>query len=141
MVEQAVEIIVDALGRKLIVREVGILQQTRLLRAIGPGQALNQPYVNTVITAAMVTQIDEVPTRPITTERDIDGAIERLGDEGMVAVALYRERQIDETMKALQAASDSAYDQGKANPGPLERPNSSPVTPPSESASTSSPPE
>lgn len=134
----ASEVITDSKGRKLLVQEVGVLQQTRLLRAMGPAQASNQPYYNLVLAAAMVKEIDGTPTRPIASERDIDGAIERLGDEGMIAVQAHLITKMMTTQKEIEDAADKMQEELLPNPGPLEPSASSSSSDRSVNASTSS---
>ena len=88
------ENITDSKGRVLRVRDLLALDQMRLLRAVGPAQATNQPYFHMVECAAMVTHIGDTPCPMPLNERQIDAAVERLGDEGMAAVMIFRTRRI-----------------------------------------------
>lgn len=111
------EIITDAKGRKLTLRTLDVLAQVRLLRAIGPEQATNQPYVNIVQAAAMVADIDGVPQPMPVNERTIDAAIARLGDDGLMAVGLHQRA----LMEATEAAAMAAMEAGD-KPDPLAPP-------------------
>lgn len=103
--------ITDAKGRRFTTRKINVMDQVRLLRAIGAEQSRNEPYVNIVMMAASVASIDDVP-RPIpTNERQIDGAIGVIGDEGFAALMVDVKRQIDELTAAAEAAAD-----GEAKP-------------------------
>lgn len=99
------EVITDAKGRKFTTRKINVLEQVRLLRAIGAEQSNNQPYVNIVMMAASVASIDDVPCPIPTNERQIDGAIGRIGDEGFAALMVDVKRQIDELTSAAEAAA------------------------------------
>lgn len=109
------ETITDAGGRKLELRKLNALDQVRMLRAIGAEQAQNQPYVHMVECAFMVAAIDGVPMPLPTSERTIDGAISRLGDDGMSAVMVQRIKEIN----AANTAADAAAEGGNAA-DPLE---------------------
>jgi hypothetical protein len=109
------EVATDAKGRKLTLRKLNILDQVRLLRAIGPSQASNQPYYDIVMAAASVSDIDGLPIPMPTNERQIDAAIARIGDEGFAALMVHMQRQIAEVQAAAEAAADEAAD-GEANP-------------------------
>lgn len=97
------EIVTDAKGRKLTLREMNVLDQVRLLRAVGPAQAGNEPYVQIVMMAASVAEIDGVPLMVPTNERQIDGAIGRVGDEGFAALMVNMQRKIEALTKAAEA--------------------------------------
>lgn len=112
---QRTEVITDARGRKLTIRNLNALDQTRLLRAVGPAQAGNQPYFHMVECAAMVANIDDVPCLLPTNERQIDAAIGRLDDEGMAAIMVWRTVKMQEAMKA----AEDAVEVGEAPPSPL----------------------
>ena len=101
------EVITDAAGRKLELRKLNALDQVRMLRAIGAEQAQNQPYVHMVECAFMVSAIDGVPQPLPTSERTIDGAIGRLGDDGMAAVMVQRIKEISAATDAAEAASEA----------------------------------
>lgn len=111
------EVIIDAKGRKLTLRDMNVLDQVRLLRAIGADQSRNQPYVQIVNMAASVSQIDEVPCIMPTNERLIDAAIERIGDEGFAAIMVEMQRRVD----ALMAAAEAAAGGEVKKPDPLEK--------------------
>lgn len=101
-------IITDAKGRKLETRDFTVLDQVRLLRAIGPGQSSNEPYVNIVQMAASVASIDGVPCPMVKNEKDIDAAIARVGDEGFSALLVDMKRQVDVLTAAAEEAAEGA---------------------------------
>jgi hypothetical protein len=83
---EAVEI-VDSLGRKLKVKEPSILQESRLVRAMGGDASMNTGYMmGYVMPAAMVIEIDGEAQAFPATELQVDSAIQRLGREGLAAV-------------------------------------------------------
>ena len=110
-------VITDAKGRKILLRPLNVMAQVRLLRAIGPEQSANQPYVNVVQAAAGVAEIDGVPMPFPANERMIDAAIDRLGDEGFLAVAMHQKAE----MEAAVAAAERAMEEG-TKPDPLAQP-------------------
>ena len=99
------EIVVDAKGRKLTVQRRSVLDQVRLLRAIGPAQSGNEAYVNIVTMAVTVSDIDGVPCPTPTNERMIDAAIERIGDEGFAALVVDLKAKEKAFMDAAEAAA------------------------------------
>jgi len=101
-------VVTDAMGRKLTVRKLSVLDQVRLLRAIGGGQSSNEPYVNIVTMAASVKQIDDFPIPEITNERQIDFAIGKIGDEGFAALMVDMNKRVAEVMAAAEAANATA---------------------------------
>ena len=100
------DVITDAKGRKLTTRKLNVLDQVKLLRAIGPDQARNQPYVDIVTMSASVADIDGIPLVIPTNERQIDAAIGRIGDEGFAALMVYMKREIAAVEAAAEAAAD-----------------------------------
>jgi hypothetical protein len=105
----------DAKGRLITLRRLTVMDQVKLLRAIGPAQSINQPYVEIVTMAASVAQVGDVPCPMPTNERQIDAAIERIGDEGFVALSVYMRREVE----ALQAAAETAVAYGEKPESPL----------------------
>ena len=97
-------IITDTKGRKITLRKMNVLDQVKLLRAIGPAQANNEPYVMLVNVAAAVSMIDGVPQPPPVNERQIDAAIARLDDDGFNAISAYMRAEIKKAEAAAEAA-------------------------------------
>jgi hypothetical protein len=97
-------VITDANGRKLTLRKLNVLDQVKLLRAIGPQQSNNEPYVTLVNVAASVASIDGVPMPPPVNERQIDAAIARLDDEGFNAISAHMRVEIAKAEAAAEAA-------------------------------------
>lgn len=109
------KVLTDARGRKITLRDLTIMDQMRMLRAIGPAQAGNQPYVQMVQIACMVDAIDGVPQPFPTNERGIDAAVTRLGDDGMAAVMMNMIAEQNRVMEAAQKAVEG----GDPAPDPL----------------------
>ena len=104
----------DSLGRTITVRTLNALDQMRMLRAIGPAQSSNMPYVQMVECVLMATAIDGMPLPTPSNERQIDAGVQRLGDEGMVAVMVHRMQAIT----AMQDEAEAATGEGEP-PAPL----------------------
>ncbi len=77
----------DALGRRLSVRRMSALDRLRLFKAIGSELAQNSPYLGVAMLASSVTAIDDIPVPAPTTERQLEALVQRLGDEGLDAIA------------------------------------------------------
>jgi hypothetical protein len=111
-------VLTDAKGRKLTLRKITVLEQVRMLRAIGPAQSENQPYFQMVECACMVAQIDELPMMMPNNEQQIDAVISRLGDEGMSAVMVSRIAEVQAARDAAEAAAGGVA-AAPASPLPL----------------------
>jgi hypothetical protein len=90
----------DSLGRRLTVRRLTALDRLRLFKAVGPELAQNPPYFGMAALAASVIDIDGVPVPPPTTEAQLEGLVQRLGDEGIETVACLFE--VTEPAKATE---------------------------------------
>jgi hypothetical protein len=77
----------DKLGRVLAVRRLTALDTLRLFKAAGPVLAQNQPWLGVAGLAVSVTAIDGVPIPVPTNETQIEAVVQRLGDEGLAAIA------------------------------------------------------
>lgn len=78
---------VDKRGRKIVVRRPTALDTLRLFKAAGPNLAQNEPWLAMAMLAFAVLEIDGVPIPPPSTEAQIESLIDRLGDDGLTAVA------------------------------------------------------
>ncbi|MDE2000187.1 MAG: hypothetical protein KGI52_14810 [Burkholderiales bacterium] len=76
----------DADSRKLLLREIGVLEESRLVRAMGDS-ATNPAYMGGyVIPACMVAKIDDTDLPMPRTEREVEAAISQVGRHGLEAV-------------------------------------------------------
>jgi hypothetical protein len=78
---------VDKAGRRLVLRRLTALDTLRLFKAAGPVLAQNEPWLSMAGLAYSVMEIDGVPVPSPATEPQIEGLIDRLGDEGLAAIA------------------------------------------------------
>jgi hypothetical protein len=78
---------VDTKGRRLLLRRLTALDTLRLFKAAGPVLAQNEPWLSMAGLAFSVLEIDGVPVPAPVTEAQIEGLIDRLGDEGLAAIA------------------------------------------------------
>jgi hypothetical protein len=101
---------VDSKGRRLTVRHLTALDTLRLFKAAGPILAQNEPWLSMAGMAFAVLEIDGVPVPTPATEGQIEVLIDRLGDEGLAAVA--------NVMTNDNSASDRQADVGNS-PGTL----------------------
>jgi hypothetical protein len=88
-------IAVDRIGRRLTLRRLTALDTLRLFKAAGPNLAQNEPWLSLAGLAFSVLEIDGVPVPPPATEAQIEGLIDRLGDEGLATIADTVGRQLD----------------------------------------------
>ena len=122
-----IETVNDAKGRAIQLRELNVIQQYRIARALGPVDAGNERMVSLAESACMVVQIDDHPRPAPTNGRQIEAAIEVLGDDGMAAVMVWRMGKV----RAAMASAEAAMEAGQ---GPLAPSAPSPSSPPSASA-------
>ena len=81
-----VESVKDKAGRVLELRRVGVLEQLRLFKALGPELSENRAYMGLARVAAAVAMVDCVPLPFPAHEAGIEAALERLGEDGVEAV-------------------------------------------------------
>jgi hypothetical protein len=101
---------VDATGRRLLLRRLTALDTLRLFKAAGPVLAENEPWLSMAGLAFSVLEIDGVPVPAPATEAQIETLIERLGEEGLAAVAA--------TAKDEFPVSDTRADVGNSHGTP-----------------------
>jgi hypothetical protein len=99
----------DSRGRALKMKPLSVLGQTRLLRAAGPSQSSNEAYLSIIQVAASIIEIDGVVMPFPTGETQIDAMVDRVGDEGYLAVQAFiekRKAEMKATIEAAQAGSE-----------------------------------
>ena len=79
--------IIDGKGRSLTLRRLTALDTLRLFKAAGPVLAQNEPWLSMAGLTFSVLEIDGIPVPPPATESQIENLIDRLGDEGLAAIA------------------------------------------------------
>ncbi len=112
IIREAVKVstVVDSKGRRLTVRRLTALDTLRLFKAAGPVLAQNEPWLSMAGVAFSALEIDGIPVPAPTTESQIESLIDRLGDEGLAAIA--------DTIKDEQEMLDRKPDVGNL-PGTL----------------------
>ena len=95
---------VDSKGRRLTLRQLTALDTLRLFKAAGPVLAQNEPWLSMAGMAFAVLEIDGIPVPTPATEGQIEALIDRLGDEGLAAIA--------DVMKAYYSAPGTQADVG-----------------------------
>ncbi len=81
-----VEFVVDKDGRKIELRRIGVLEQLRLFKALGPDLSENRAYFGLARIAAAIAMIDDVPIPFPANESAIEAILGRLGDSAVEAV-------------------------------------------------------
>ena len=79
--------VVDQKGRRLSLRRLTALDTLRLFKAAGPVLSQNGPWLTMAGLAFSVLEIDGIPVPAPSTEAQVEGLIERLGDDGLAAIA------------------------------------------------------
>lgn len=82
-----VRTVTDARGRKIVARRLTALDTLRLFKVAGPILAQNEPWLSLAGLAFAVLEIDSVPVPPPATEPQIESLINRLGEDGLAAIA------------------------------------------------------
>jgi len=82
------DVVTDKAGRKIELRRVGVLEQLRLFKALGPRLSEITPYLGLAKIAASVAMIDDVPVPFPASEANVEALLERLGEDGVEAVGL-----------------------------------------------------
>jgi hypothetical protein len=77
----------DSKGRAIKFKRISALDRIRVLKAVGPEQSKNEPYLGYAMLAAMVVELGGVPMPFPRDDRAIEIAVDKLGDEGITAVA------------------------------------------------------
>lgn len=78
--------VTDTRGRKITLRKLGPLDQMRLARIVGADGAKNEVYFGFATLAYAVSAINGEPSSPPLSERELEGVVDQLGDEGLQAV-------------------------------------------------------
>ena len=81
------EIIIDNIGRKIKLRKVGVLEQLRLYKALGPELSVNTAYMQAAYIAAAVEMIDNVPIFFPINEARLEAILEQIGLDSMALIA------------------------------------------------------
>lgn len=89
------EVVIDSAGRRIQLRRIGVVEQMRLFKALGPELSANATYMHGALIGAAVAMIDDFPMPFPTTEAGLEAALERIGLDAMPVVA-----------KALEQISD-----------------------------------
>lgn len=93
-----------ATGKTLKLRRLSVLDQMKVVRAMGPYHSANHLYREIVESAFMVVSVDnEYPAHP-TSQEQIDKLVLRLGDDVMESVIAWRTSEISAAMKAAEDA-------------------------------------
>lgn len=80
------DIIKDKTGRRIELRRMGVLEQLRLYKALGPNLSLNEAYVGLAMIASAASMIDDVPMPFPNSETAVETLLDKLGDHGVEAI-------------------------------------------------------
>ena len=95
----------DQKGRKLVVRQLTALDTLRLFKAAGPELSQNTSWLSMAGLAFSLLEMDGVPVPQPMTEAQIEGIVDRLGDEGLAAIADVLERKQGEPISREQVGN------------------------------------
>jgi hypothetical protein len=77
----------DAQGRVLTLRRLGALDKLRLFETAGADLSRNDRWLGMAVLACSITAMDAVPYPVPSSKAAIEAMIQRLGDDGIAAVA------------------------------------------------------
>jgi hypothetical protein len=77
----------DIRGRVFTLQKPGVLAQFRMIEMLGGELAQNQVYVGMVLPLMYIAEIDGEPVPRMTTKRELEALIQRLDEDGIMAVA------------------------------------------------------
>ena len=77
----------DSRGRELVIRHLSALDTLRLFKLAGPILSQNESWLSMAGLAFSVSEIDGVPVPASVTEAQIENLVDRLGDDGLAAIA------------------------------------------------------
>ncbi|QEL14788.1 hypothetical protein [Limnoglobus roseus] len=86
-------VVKDALGRTIGVKKMLLLDRMRMFEVIGPENSVNQAYAGFAALAYSVTSIDGDPVARPSNKIQLESLLQRLGDEGIDAVADHFEKE------------------------------------------------
>ena len=86
LIDDKTATVVDALGRTIKVRRLSAIDRMRISRAVGGENSGNDRYVGYCTLAAAVVEIDGIAA-PSMTALQMEATVQRLDDDGLVAVA------------------------------------------------------
>lgn len=79
-------VVKDARGREIGLRKPGVLAQYRLPKVLGPELSENATYMKMVLPLLFVVSLEGQPVAFPQTDREIEALIQRLDEDGIVAV-------------------------------------------------------
>lgn len=98
-------VLTDSKGRKLKIKEPGILAESRLVRTMGEAASNTSYMYGYVIPAVQVVEINGDPVGFPLSIREVEALIIRLGREGLECVLGYQTEQM-EKLKALKNSAE-----------------------------------
>ena len=98
--------VVDATGRRIVLRKPSILQQFNVLLAVGPDASANQAYMTVVTPILWVREIDGEKIPFPATKLQLDGIIQRLDEPGVAAVMAWFDAEVQRAASAGAAAKN-----------------------------------
>ena len=100
------EVFIDASGREIEVRRLNVFQQSRLARAVGSENALNEQFMMLATCAAMISKIDGHKYGFPSTIGMVDESIKNMGDASFGMIATLLMLWTSESNKAVSSESD-----------------------------------
>ena len=92
------DIIRDGGGRDIALRSVGVMEQLRLFKILGPELSINAAYMQAACVGAAVAMIDGIPIPFPDNRNALEALLERIG---LKTMALIAEAINDETDEKL----------------------------------------
>lgn len=80
-------VVTDSKGRRITLKEPGVLQEFKFVELVGGEAAMNPVWMNMTMPLIYVAGIDDSPVFSPVKRIEIDALIERLGRDGIAAVS------------------------------------------------------
>ena len=117
-------VLTDPNGRRIEVRSLSFYDQARLRRCIPPALFMDPIYCDMAASVAMVMTIDDKPMPTPSSNEMLEATMQKLGDEGMIAVQLHRRALLDAAAKKLKELEEIYADADAKVAPPLGEPTS-----------------
>lgn len=92
--------IMDRSGREITLRNVGVVEQLRLFKILGPELSVNNAYMYAACVGAAIAMIDGIPIPFPPNENALEALLERIGPQAMALIAEAIYGDTDEQLEA-----------------------------------------
>jgi hypothetical protein len=105
----------DGLGRKLVIGKLSVLDQARILKAIGSEQSNNGPFVQIAMASCCIRSVNGIPCPTPRTPSEVEAAIDRMGDAAYLVVIVQMAKWSQAASDAIDGALKSSFEESVKN--------------------------